>query len=254
MEHPFSRLELLVGDEGLHVLNHAHVLVFGLGGVGSWAAETLIRSGIGHVGLVDYDAIKLSNINRQLPATHSTVGRLKTDVMREHLLDVNPQADILCVPTRVTPDNLPSVLAAFPDCDYIIDAIDEKLAKRELILTALRENRPIISSMGAANKLSAADIQVADISESHGCPLARGIRKFLRQNDIESGLQVVYSPELPVRLQNGAFKGDDPDALPGEKGPMGTIAYVPMLMGIRCAAEVVRHLLEKQEFRHRGGE
>ena len=252
MDQPFSRLELLIGEEGLRRLRQARVLVFGLGGVGSWATETLGRGGVGHVGLVDYDVIKPSNINRQLPATHSTVGRLKTDVMREHLLDVNPQADISSFPTRVTPDNLPSVLAAFPNCDYIIDAIDEKLAKRELILTALREKRPIISSMGAANKLSAADIQVADISETHGCPLARGIRKFLRQNGIESGLQVVYSPELPVFLQNGAFKGDDPDALPGEKGPMGTIAYVPMLMGIRCAAEVIRHLLTNQEYKHRG--
>ncbi|HQL10227.1 MAG TPA: tRNA threonylcarbamoyladenosine dehydratase, partial [Lentisphaeria bacterium] len=180
----FSRLRLLVGEDGVALLRQARVLLAGVGGVGSWAAEALVRGGVGHLTMIDYDLIRPSNINRQLHALHSTVGQEKAQTMAARLRDIAPDADL-----RVRSERLDAATAAHcvadGPWDVVIDAIDERPPKLALLAACLHVGIPVISSMGAANKLLAGDIRVADIADSYGCPLAKVIRKQLKKLGID---------------------------------------------------------------------
>ncbi len=249
-EEAFSRLQLLVGQDACQRLWQARVLLCGVGGVGSWAAEALIRGGIGHLTLVDYDQIKASNLNRQLQALHSTLGQNKAEALAQRLRDISPAAEITPLQLRISPENCADLLLG-QAWTYIIDAIDERQAKLALLTLCGRQGLPVISSMGSANKLLAGEIMVADISETEGCPLAKILRKHLRRLGILRGIQVVYSPELPLLLSNGAFTAEQAEAA-GEKRPLGTISYLPALFGLRCAATVLTQILPTAEYTRRG--
>lgn len=237
MSEAFSRLELLLGASALQRLQCARLLVLGVGGVGSWAAEALARTAVGHLTIVDFDTVKTSNINRQLPALHSTVGRPKIEVMAERLLDINSRLDLVALPTHLTPDNLPEVLAQRP-WDFVIDAIDERHAKVAALALCVQQGIPVISSMGAACKATSDHIGIVDISETSGCHLARLVRKALRRVGITTGIPVVFSPELP-----GAPAAVPEPETPGERRPLGTIAFLPAMFGLKCAEYAVSQIL-----------
>ena len=237
--HTFSRTELLIGEAGLAALAASQVAVFGIGGVGSYTVEALARSGIGSLTLVDHDRIDITNLNRQLHALRSTVGMYKVDVMRERINDINPD----CRVEVVREFFLPEKAAEFLDqgYDYVVDAIDSVQSKVGLIKGCLQRGIPIISSMGAANKLDPTSFTVADISETYNDPLARAVRKRLRDVGIGQGLQVVFSPELPNpsrRHAAGATLGSERD-----RQPPGTVAFVPSVAGLILASVVVRDLI-----------
>lgn len=249
----FARLRLLVGEAGFRRLWSSRVVVFGVGGVGSWAAEALVRGGVGHVLLVDDDVVRASNINRQLEALHSTIGASKVDVLGERLRDISPRAEILCSCGRVTVANCSDLVNRTPAWDYVVDAIDDRPAKIALLLECWRRGVPVLSSMGAANKLAADAIQVADLADSHGCPLARLLRKNLRRAGVTRGIKVVFSPEQPVRGTAGEHLGGAAEE-PGSRRPLGTISYLPALFGLRCAAEVMQNLLARDPERASSGQ
>ncbi|NMA42026.1 MAG: tRNA threonylcarbamoyladenosine dehydratase [Oligosphaeraceae bacterium] len=243
----FSRLEQLIGSAALERLAAARILLCGLGGVGSWTAETLVRSAIGKLTLVDHDCIRSSNINRQLHSLHSTLGRSKVECMRERLLDISPEAQIEAHQLRLTPTNCRQLLESRP-WDYVIDAIDERQAKLALLQNCLELQLPVISSMGSANKLYADQIKVGDISQTCGCPMARLLRKNLRKAGFKSGITVIYSEELPLQPQAAAQAAESA----GEKRPLGTISYMPALFGLRAAAYVLEQLLDSKSYPRRG--
>ena len=235
----FDRMELLIGPTALRRLSQAHVLIVGVGGVGSWAAEILARSGIGHLTLVDFDSVKASNVNRQLHSLHSTIGKLKVSVMAERLLDINPQLDVEARPQHVTPEIIPSLLSE-RRWDYVVDAIDERIPKTALLAFCVQNSIPVISSMGAANRLSSQDITVVDIGDTSGCHLARLVRKALHRLGIERGINVVFSASPAIENAQDV----SPDA-PGERRPLGTIAYIPAIFGCKCAEKVIMDLLDR---------
>ena len=223
----FVRTETLIGPEGMEKLKNSAVIVFGIGGVGSFAAEALARSGVGRLGLVDGDKVCITNINRQLVAGLSTIGRLKVEVMRERISDINEEAKVDIYPIVYSQENADEINLG--DYDYILDAIDTVSAKLVLIEKAKELNVPIISCMGAGNKLDPAGFKVADIEDTSRCPLAKVIRKELRTRNI-SGVKVVYSEEEPK--------------VTSERGqPPGSIAFVPSAAGLIAAGEVIRELL-----------
>ena len=246
----FSRLELLVGSGGVSRLRQARILLCGVGGVGSWAAEALIRGGIRHLTIVDYDCVKASNLNRQLEALHSTLGQSKVECLRNRLLDIAPEAEVQALNLKLTPDNCPGLLLSHP-WSYVIDAIDERQAKLTLLKTCVENQIPVISSMGSGNKLNAGHIHVGDLFQSTGCPLAKLLRKNLKKMGISSGIQAVVSSELPVLLNNGEFTSHLPEQ-EGEKRPLGTISYMPALFGLRCAAFVLENLLDSEHYQRKG--
>lgn len=231
MREEFSRTALLIGEEGLNKLSQAMVAVFGIGGVGGFAVEALVRAGIGKLILVDPDYVEKSNLNRQLHATVTTVGRPKVAVMKERILSINPTALVEAKRERYTSENAESLLCS--DYSYIIDAIDDVQAKVDLIVRAKELNIPIISSMGTGNRLSAAKFRVADISETSGCPLARMVRRKLRELGVTNGVKVVFSPEAPMK----------PTYNKNNKQQLGTISFVPPVAGFLMAGECVRDLL-----------
>ncbi len=226
-----SRTELLLGADGLAKLAAARVAVFGLGGVGSYAAEALVRAGVGHFLLVDHDVVSLSNLNRQLHATRKTVGQKKTEAMRERMLDVNPDADVESIDAFYEPNCAEDFFSA--PLDYIIDAVDTVTAKLSLAVEATRRNIPIISSMGAGNKLDPTLFEVADIYETSVCPLAKTMRKELKKRGVPR-LKVVYSKEPP--LSAVASESDH-----GRHAP-GSVSFVPSVAGLILAGEVIRAL------------
>lgn len=226
-----SRTELLLGADGLAKLAATRVAVFGLGGVGSYAAEALVRAGVGHFLLVDHDVVSLSNLNRQLHATRKTVGQKKTEAMRERMLDVNPDADVESIDAFYEPNCAEDFFSA--PLDYIIDAVDTVTAKLSLAVEATRRNIPIISSMGAGNKLDPTLFEVADIYETSVCPLAKTMRKELKKRGVPR-LKVVYSKEPP--LSAVASESDH-----GRHAP-GSVSFVPSVAGLILAGEVIRAL------------
>ena len=246
----FSRLELLVGSDGFARLQQARILLCGVGGVGSWAAEALIRGGIRHLTIVDYDSVKASNLNRQLEALHSTLGKSKVECMSSRLLDIAPESEIAALNLKLTPENCPEFLLS-QHWTYVIDAIDERQTKLALLKTCVENRIPVISSMGSGNKLGAEHIHVVDLFQTTGCPLAKLLRKNLKKAGISSGIQVVVSSELPVLLNNGQFTGQTPEQ-DGEKHPLGTISYMPALFGLRCAAFVLENLLGSAQYQRKG--
>ena len=245
----FSRTRLLIGDDALHVLAEAHVAVFGVGGVGGYAVEALARCGVGALTLVDHDTVSLTNLNRQIIALSSTVGRLKVEVAAERVADINPDCRITPLACFYLPDTADQIdLAQF---DYIVDAVDNVTAKLLLAERAQAAGIPLISSMGTANKLDPTMLRVADISKTEICPLAKIIRKECRKRGIKR-LKVVYSPEpahAPSAEAQAAYREEaersDPSARDkfGRAGIPGTVSFVPAAAGLLLASEVVKDLI-----------
>ncbi len=233
-----ERTALLFGDEKLRMLRDARVLVVGLGGVGAYAAEMIARAGVGSMTIADADTVSASNINRQLIALHSTVGRSKAELMAERLLDINPDMELRAVGRFIKDDETYALLdsARF---DYVVDAIDTLSPKLALIKGALDRNIPLVSSMGAGAKTDPTRMEIADISKTHHCPLAHMLRKRLHKLGIRSGFRAVFSPE-PVR--EGAMMLCDEQ---NKKSNMGTVSYFPALFGIGCASVVIRDLVKE---------
>lgn len=237
MINEFSRTELLIGTEAEARVRDASVMVFGVGGVGSHCIEALARCGVGKLTLIDNDRVSLTNINRQSIAYHSTVGRYKTEVMRERIRDICPD---ICVDTYemfVLPDNIDALFGQTGKPDYIIDAIDTVSAKIALVELAQREHIPIISSMGTGNKLHPELFRIADLAETRVCPLCRVMRKELKNRGIIH-LKVLYSEEKPVDT-GGRTTGEDMGA---RRSVPGSISFVPPAAGLIIAGEVIRTL------------
>jgi len=249
--HRLSRTELLIGSAGLSLLASKHVMICGIGGVGSYAAEALGRAGIGRITLVDFDDICLTNVNRQLHALTSTVGQAKVEVMATRLRDINPLAEIIPVKEFFSRENAAQLLIPRPD--YVLDAIDHFTAKAALITICRAQSIPVISSMGAANKLDPTKIQVADIADTRNCRMARSMRKMLRKEGIESGVQVVYSTEghrelSPVASHCGTDcicpnRGDQIFSCDNRRVILGSISYIPSIFGLTMSGVVVNELL-----------
>ena len=233
MTEAFSRTKLLLGEDGLAMLAKARVAVFGIGGVGSFAAEALCRAGIGHFLLVDSDTIDVSNINRQMHATTRTVGQKKTDVMRARMLEINPAADVRAKCEFYEPNRAEAFFTE--PLDYIVDAVDTVTAKISLVVEAEKRNIPIISAMGAGNKLDPTRFEVADIYKTSVCPLAKVMRKELKKRGIPR-LKVVYSKEPPIR-------SDVTETEDTRRQTPGSVPFVPSAAGLILAGEVVRDLL-----------
>lgn len=231
MEGIFDRTELLLGKEAVKKLKERRVAVFGLGGVGSWAVEALCRSGIGKLELVDGDIVSASNINRQLPALHSTLGRCKAEVMAERARDINPEIEVRVRKIFFTPENAGSF--DFSEYDYAADAVDDVPAKIELALRARSAGVPLISSMGAGGRLTPSRFEVMDIYETSACPLARAMRIGLRRRGVQN-LKVVCSKEPPLT----------PALKKSSRGPfMGSTVFAPAAAGLLLASEIVKDLL-----------
>lgn len=230
MQEQFSRTELLIGKEGLEKLKRSKVAVFGVGGVGSYVVEGLVRSGVGSFVLVDNDDVALSNINRQIIATYKTLGKPKVEVAKERILEINPEADVEVYKQFFMPETNGIIDSSL---SYIVDAIDTVTAKIELVMRANEFNVPIISSMGTGNKLNTTMFEVTDIYKTSVCPLAKVMRKELRARNIEK-LKVVYSREEPFK--SGVI-GDNGKQVPA------SVAFVPSIAGMIIAGEVVKDLI-----------
>ena len=228
MLNSFSRTELLLGHPAMEALKHARVAVFGIGGVGGYACEALVRSGVGAFDLIDDDKVCLTNINRQIIATRKTVGQYKADVMRDRMLDINPQADIRVHRCFFLPENA----AEFPfsEYDYILDAVDTVSAKLSLAVQAQAAGVPIISAMGAGNKLDPTRFQVADIAKTSVCPLCRVMRTQLKKRGVAHHT-VVYSTEEPLKIVA--------DEQNGRHAP-GSVSFVPPVVGLIMAGEIIK--------------
>lgn len=236
MDNWLERTALLLGEEKLGMLRRAHVLVVGLGGVGAYAAEMIARAGVGRMTVADADTVSVSNINRQLVALRSTVGRPKAEVLAERLRDINPELE-LTVLNRFIRDEETYALLDAARYDYVVDAIDTLSPKLALILAALERGLPLVSSMGAGAKTDPTKLEIADISKTHHCPLAHMLRKRLHKAGVRRGFQAVFSPE-PIR--KGAMIVCEEQ---NKKSNVGTISYMPALFGIGCASVVVRGLI-----------
>ncbi|MBI5483688.1 MAG: tRNA threonylcarbamoyladenosine dehydratase [Deltaproteobacteria bacterium] len=250
--HRLSRTELLLGEAGLTRLRSSSVMICGIGGVGGYAAEALGRAGVGSITLVDYDDICLTNINRQIHAMSSTVGRTKAEVMAERLRDINPAARIVPVKAFFSRENAAELLAARPD--YVLDAIDHFTAKAALITICRDHGIPVISSMGAANKLDPTKIHVDDISATRNCRMARSMRKILRKSGVTSGVQVVYSTEEHRELNTESThcgtecicpnRGSQQFSCEHRRVILGSISYLPAIFGLTMAGVVINDLLK----------
>ncbi|MDD4333985.1 MAG: tRNA threonylcarbamoyladenosine dehydratase [Desulfotomaculaceae bacterium] len=230
----FSRTEMLVGKAALEKLARSRVAVFGIGGVGSFIVEGLVRAGVGSFMLVDNDCISLTNINRQIHATRKTLGKPKVEVMRDRIFDINPRAEVAAHKMFYMPENAQELVK--PDFDYIVDAVDTVTAKIDLVVNAKRQDIPVISSMGAGNKLDPTKFAIADIYDTSICPLARVMRRELRKRGVKD-LKVVYSKEEPLKpLETG-----DNDCVTSVRP--GSISFVPSVAGLLIAAEVVKDLI-----------
>lgn len=236
MREWLERTELLLGDEKLQILNRAHVLVVGVGGVGAYAAEMIVRAGVGSITIADADKVSASNINRQLVAMHSTIGCEKCDILAERLRDINPELNITIV-NRFIKDDETDALLDSAKFDYVVDAIDTLSPKLALIKGALDRGIPLVSSMGAGAKTDPTLMEIKDIAKTHHCPLAHMLRKRLHKIGIKRGFWAVFSPE-PIR--EGAMILCEEQ---NKKSNVGTISYIPALFGIGCASVVVRDLI-----------
>ena len=240
MEDAKNRLRRIVGDEGLRRLQASRVVVFGIGGVGSHCAEALIRGGIGHLGFVDGDTVQPSNMNRQAVAYQSTIGQRKVDVMEQIAQAIYADVSVTPVASFVTPDNVGSVFARLSDApiDFVVDAIDTVTSKLAIIGFAQEHGIPVVSSMGGANKVDPTQFRFADIYQTQVCPLAKSVRKLAREQHLR-GFPVLYSPEHPVSLSS------ESDAEEPGRRVLGTMSYVPPVMGYLLAGFVIRQLLQR---------
>lgn len=248
MLNQFSRTQLLIGEEAIQRLAKSRVAVFGIGGVGGYVCEALVRSGVGAFDLVDDDKVCLTNLNRQIIATRKTVGKYKVEVMKERMLEINPDVDVRTYPCFFLPENADDF--PFEEYDYIVDAVDTVTAKLEIIMRAKEKNVPVISAMGAGNKLDPGSFRIADIYDTSVCPLARVMRRELKKRNIKS-LKVVYSDEQPIRPiedmsiscrthcicpPGAAHKCTERRDIPG------STAFVPAVAGLMIAGEIVKDL------------
>ncbi len=233
-----ERAELLFKEEGLTRLRNSNVLVVGLGGVGSFAAEFLARAGVGNMTIVDGDTVDITNINRQLPALHSTVGQPKVKIVGDRLMDINPELNLTRVEEFLSPERAIEIVT--PDFDYVLDCIDSVTPKLNLIVAAKRKKVKVISNMGAGGKLLSSKIVVKDISKTDVCPLAKNIRKRLKKEGISSGVKAVYSLEHPDETSLKTTDGSN-----FKKSFYGTNSWMPALFGLHAAETVVKHLIGK---------
>lgn len=234
MSEEFSRLELLIGQKAMSRLTRKRVAVFGIGGVGGHVAEALARSGVGALDLIDKDTVDVTNLNRQIVALHSTIGKSKVDVMKERILDINPECQVHAYQCFYLPETKDDF--DFFQYDYVVDAVDTVTAKIQLVMEAKRCKTPIISSMGAGNKMNPAAFEVADLYQTSVCPLARVMRRELKKRGI-SKLKVVYSREEAIH----------PDFPEGEEVVPGSNAFVPSVAGLILASEVVKDLVKNPD-------
>ena len=241
MEEQFIRTQMLLGNEAMNRLHNSRVAIYGIGGVGGYAAEALARSGIGAFDLIDMDTVSISNINRQIIAAMSTVGRYKTEVMRDRILDINPRADVVVHNCFYLPENEQDF--NFYLYDYIVDAVDTVTAKISIICKAKELQIPVISSMGAGNKMDASAFQAADISNTSVCPLARVMRRELKKRGIYN-LKVVYSKEKPVNpVEEFSENGSGTGMLSNRRSTPGSVSFVPPAAGLILAGEVVKDII-----------
>ena len=234
MSDKFSRTEMLIGADAVKKLNHSRVAVFGVGGVGGFVVEALARAGVGAIDLIDNDTVSVSNINRQIIALTSTVGRPKTEVMCERVLDINPEAKVNCINKFVLPENINEF--DFEAYDYIVDAIDTVSGKLAIIEKAYFLGKPVISSMGTGNKLDPTKFEITDINKTSVCPLARVMRYELKKKGVKK-LKVLYSKEDPIKpmVQEKTEKG---------KAVPGSISFVPSVAGLIIASQVIKDLIK----------
>ncbi len=240
MNNWLERTELLLGEEKLAILRDKHILVVGLGGVGAYAAEMIARAGVGRMTIVDADIVNTSNINRQLVALHSTVGREKSEILADRLRDINPQIELTVVSEYIK-DELTDSLLDSAKFDFVVDAIDTLAPKVALIQKSLERNIPLVSSMGAGAKTDPTLMEIKDISKSHHCPLAHMLRKRLHKLGIRKGFKAVFSPE-PVREGAMILCNEQ-----NKKSNVGTISYMPAIFGIGCASVVIRTLINEMD-------
>nr|WP_317364225.1 tRNA threonylcarbamoyladenosine dehydratase [uncultured Blautia sp.] len=242
MENQFSRTELLFGTRAMEKIAGARVAVFGIGGVGGYTVEALVRSGIGEIDLIDSDTVSLTNLNRQIIATKSSIGKYKVDVMRERIMDINPDVKVhvhKCFYLPETKDQFD-----FSQYDYVVDAVDTVTAKLQIVEEAEAAGVPVISSMGAGNKLDPAAFQVADIYKTSVCPLAKVMRRELKKRGIKK-LKVVYSQELPVMPDPellSSYSEEVSPLAPQKRSVPGSVAFVPSVAGLIIAGEVLKDL------------
>lgn len=248
MLNQFSRTQLLIGEAAINKLQKSRVAVFGIGGVGGYVCEALVRSGVGAFDLVDDDKVCLTNLNRQIIATRKTVGKYKADVMKERMLDINPDVDVRIHRCFFLPENADDF--PFDEYDYVVDAVDTVTAKIELILRAKAHNVPIISAMGAGNKLDPGRFKIADIYQTSVCPLARVMRRELKKRHVKK-LKVVYSDEQPIRpledmsisCRTGCICPPGAQHKCTERRDIpGSTAFVPAVAGLMIAGEIVKDL------------
>lgn len=225
----FLRTELLIGTENQEKLFHSKVSIHGIGGVGSFACEALARAGVGNIILIDNDVIDMTNLNRQIHATHQTIGRSKVEVMKERILTINPKANVMIY--QINKENILEEELIDQSLNYVIDAVDTISTKLKLIQRANQIGIPIISAMGAGNKIDPTKFEVADIYATSVCPLCRVMRKELKKRDIQT-LKVVYSKEEPIKINR-------------EEKQIGSISFVPSVCGLILAGEVIKDITEK---------
>ena len=233
-----ERAELLFKKRGLENLKNAHVMVVGLGGVGSFAAEFLARAGVGTMTIVDGDIVDITNINRQLPALHSTVGQPKVTIVGDRLMDINPELKLIRIQEFLSPERAYELVT--PQYDYVLDCIDSITPKLNLLMSARRQKVKIISNMGAGGKYEASKVKVADISKTEYCPLAKTVRKRLRKEGISKGVKVVFSTEEPDQTSLKMTDGTN-----FKKSFFGTNSWMPALFGLHSAETVVKYLIKK---------
>ena len=247
MTEEFSRTERLLGIEAMERLKNARVAVFGVGGVGGYVAEALARSGVGALDLIDSDTVNLSNINRQIIALHSTIGRFKVDVMKERIADINPDCQVTVHRCFYLPENKDEF--DFTQYNYVVDAVDTVAAKIQLVLQAKEADVPIISSMGAGNKLNPAAFEVADIYKTSVCPLAKVMRRELKQRGVKK-LKVVYSREEAIKpmweeeKMREEVQEQNEGVAPRKRSTPGSVAFVPSVAGLIIASEVVKDIIK----------
>ena len=236
-----QRTELLVKEEGIERLQSANILIVGLGGVGSFAAEFLVRSGIGNLTIADGDTVAITNINRQLPALNSTIGKNKTDVVAERILDINPEINLKEINEFLEPERMEEILTQ-EKFDYVLDCIDSLSPKLALIITCKRKKIKLVSAMGAGGKTDPSKVMVRDISKTNNCFLAKQIRKKLKKEQIHKGFRCVFSTE--IQDENSLKMTDGSNY---KKSFYGTISYMPAIFGLYAAAEVIRFFLKKEQ-------
>lgn len=239
MQDQFSRTKLLINSEGIEKLKKSKVAIFGIGGVGSYVVEGLVRCGIGSFKLIDNDKVDITNLNRQLMATHKTIGRFKVDVMKERILEINPEAKVEIYKEFFMKNSNTNIISN--DLDYVFDCIDTITAKIEIVSQCKNLNIPVISAMGTGNKLDPSKFEITDIYKTSICPLAKIMRKELKRRNIDS-LKVIYSKEEPIKTQSNTIEIEE--NIQTRKKTPGSISFVPSVAGLMIAGEAIKDLIK----------